>query len=434
MYPNQYAEPTTQNPYARNLQNLKEFLRRPVVLVLTVLSTLQLLFTLISSLTGAFSVNLASYFDDIIPINPQVVQLFSTTTVVSALIGSIIPILTCVSLWIIYLKSRSDNPAATPSAGLTILYVLSIIVLSFVCLILILLLIMMLAVGSIAASSYWEGQMAVAIILLVFLVVAPIFLLLSIGQMRFTGSLRDTARSNVMKTGGSVLFGVVYLILACFGVLGFLGSLGSLSVSRYSGYSLHSAGMTFYSVITQLLSLAVLVLCAVIALSYNSYAKGKNLEYAMEQQNAAFGQTNAYAPMHPSAQAYYSQQGDPQQPQSYGVTPYPPRQNQIPTYGQSQQNPGYPAPAAPTPTDLQQPSTQQAAQPPAFQSPVTPQGAPAQQPAPPVEQPSPAAQQPETVNPPAAEQAAPHQNVVCPVCGCSIAQGDHICPQCGALI
>ena len=154
MYPNQYADPTVQNPYARNLQNLKEFLRKPVVLVLAILSSLQFLVTLITSLTGAQNIDVSDYFDYYV--DPEFIQMFSTTTVATALIASIIPILTCTALWIIYFKSRSDDPASTPSAGLTIFYVLSIIELCFVGMVLHLFMIVMKAGVEFASSAYRE--------------------------------------------------------------------------------------------------------------------------------------------------------------------------------------------------------------------------------------------------------------------------------------
>lgn len=412
MYPNQYADPTVQNPYARNLQNLKEFLRKPVVLVLAILSSLQFLVTLIISLTGAQNIDVSDYFDYYV--DPEFIQMFSTTTVATALIASIIPILTCTALWIIYFKSRSDDPASTPSAGLTIFYVLSIIELCFVGLVLLLFLIVMLAGGALASSAYWEGQMIMAIMILVFLMVAPIFLLITIGQLRFAGSLRASARGTVLKTGGSVLLGVVYLILVSISAIGVMTDLADLG-----------GDLNFYSFINGLLSVAVMTLYAVVALSYNSYAKGKNLQYAMEQQNATFLQANAYAPAQPGAPSYYGQpQGYPQQPQSYGASPYASQQPQVPTYGQSGQIPGYPP--TPTPTApaymSPQPSVQQAEETPAFQNvPVVP-GAPDGQ-----NGEFPAAQ-------PAVEQTAAPEEITCPVCGCSIVQGDHICPQCGTLI
>lgn len=439
MYPNQYAEPAGQNPYTRNLQNLKEFLRRPIVLATAIVYSIQLLITLGTSLSGALGNQFESFLNNY---SPEMVQAVNASTAATTLLVSIIPILYCVALWIIYLKSRSDNPLSTPSAGLTILYVISIIILVLASLLMLLLLVVMLAAFSLGGMSYWEGQFAVSVVLAVFLLVVPVVLLVLIGQLRFVGSLRGTANGDRMKTGGSVLFGVMYLIFGSFNAIGVIGSLGSLGRSWYgAGFASEAA-----SVLLSLVSTTTTILLACVALSYNSYAKGKNLEYAPAFQSGAqfgqpYGQNMGVVPGQPGMPTYA------QPPQPYPQQPYIPQQgNQAPAYAPAQTPEGYPTYQAPVTQPVQPPAqptymqpNQQAEETPGFTSPFAP---PVQQPQlGPIPEASPEPVPEFVPTEPVLTEEVPEENPaagkeekVCPVCGSSMAKEDHICTQCGALV
>ena len=168
MYPNQYADTGIQSAYLQNLQDVKTFFRKPIILTAAILYSLQVILNIFNLITGSEQqrdiFNSFYFYYDMPDYNPQTTQVF---TVILAVAGSIIPILIAASLWIVYLKSRSANPQASPSAGFTILYVLSLISLIAISLLLVFVIVVFLIALSMSGLSYWESQFFILGLILV---------------------------------------------------------------------------------------------------------------------------------------------------------------------------------------------------------------------------------------------------------------------------
>lgn len=423
MYPNQYGNMGVQSAYLQNLQDVKNFFRRPAVLIAAILYSVQVVLNIFSMINGSelqqdiFS---SFYFYYDMPTPNYGAGATQVITVVSAVIGSIIPILIAVSLWIIYLRSRSSNPQASPSAGFTILYVLSFIALIAISLLLLLIVAGFVMALSLSNLSYWESQVALFVVILVMIIVAPLFLLFVIAQFRFTAALRASAKGPVLKPNGSVMFAVLYIIMGTFLVLNVIQRLSiAFSLSGvYSSYYIYDKGEMTFALIVSIVSAAIAILMAVVALSYNSYVKKKRMEYAA-RQNAGYYTQNGQAYYRPDMG--YSQQ-------SPDVNTQALYQNQayyVPSTAQPGQPPypGYSVPTDQTPEQRQAPQpampqipVQQAQEPPVFTSPFHGE------------------EENGGEERPGSQISEENPRMVCPVCGCEVTEEAAFCPQCGTSL
>ena len=421
MYPNQYADTGIQSAYLQNLQDVKAFFRKPIILTAAILYSLQVIFNIFNLITGSEQqrdiFNSFYFYYDMPAYNPQTTQVF---TVILAVAGSIIPILIAASLWIVYLKSRSTNPQASPSAGFTILYVLSLISLIAISLLLVFVIVVFLIGLSMSGLSYWESQLFILGLILVMIIAAPLFLLLVIAQFRFAAALRASAKGPVLKPNGSVMFAVLYIIMGAFLVLNLISSLSitaSLS-SVYSDYYIYDKGEMIFALIGSFLSAAIAILMAIVALSYNGYVKRKKIDYLSQQAAVYYTQ---------GGQAYYNpNMGYRQQtPTANTQIPYQNQAYYVPPVTQPGQPPyaGDPVPVnqpvgqqAPESTVSQIP-VQQAQEPPVFTSPFDGEQ-----------------ENPQEAIPGSQPEGQENQHLGCPVCGCEVTGEAAYCPQCGTSL
>lgn len=379
MYQTNYPDAYQSNPYERNKQNIKEYLGHPITLVLAILFSASFLFSLINIFTSADSVNYmfrmsvssagGYYFGMIIGLG------------ISGLITA--------GLWVCWAKSRSPQPSSSPSAGLTMLYVVSIILLVFVILLSVILLIALMAVGSAGSSLTDEifgygysriyGSM-IGLLVVIFLVVIAILLLFVIGMLRFVGSLKKSPQNIQMVDKGSILFGVMSIIIAFFSLIALFGSF-----DQYGANAL--------TILSTLVALVAYVCLAIAAFRYHSFAAAKNAELNGAAQ-PGYGAASGYDYNAQAGQAYgqnyYGQQ--PYQPNGYGQQPYQ-------TYNYGQQS---------APQDPYQQTT-----------PVTPEPAPYQSP------------YDATAAAPPQEDAHQASTKYCPYCGAPNSTLNPACEKCG---
>lgn len=425
MYPNQYGNAGIQTPYLQNLQDVKSFFRKPIILMAAVLYSIQVIMNILSLATGSQiqqDVFQSFYFYYDLP--AYSVQTMNTVSVITSVIMSAIPILIAVSFWIIYLKSRSRNPQASPSAGFTILYALSIVALVLISLIVVLFLAIILIAMGVGLTSYWEGQFAIAVILFLFIIVFSLLLLFVIAQLRFTSALRASARGPVLKSNGSIMFGVLYIIYGGILCLNMVNNLSTASIllRNYPGYEYKWE--VILGLVNMVISVTIAILVAIICFSYNGYVKQKNMGYTAQQTAVFYPQGQGYYQpngSYPQQAPNGNPQGTYQNPGYYGQPPV----SQPNTYPvQPDSSAGYSSPVTGQPPETPEPpSAQQAQEPPVFTSPFD--GA--------AEQPqsqedafgqTPAEQEPEQ----------PKQGRACPVCGCSVKEDAAYCPQCGTAL
>lgn len=477
MYP-YYSQPSPQgNPYQTGLQNVKGFFRKPLILIVAIVYSLFTLSTVITNLIQVmdYSRMYGSRYN-------------AVSGYIATIMSVVIMGLMCLAVWLIYLKSRSKKPTASPSAGLTILYVYAIIALVIVCLLVAICLIavigLMAAGGSLLSSlgnsPYFEGffeeygmaySVAMPVVILVVAIVMTILILFVVSMLRFVGSARRSLHSSAMYKGGSIACGVFFSLAA-------LGTISTLI--DYITQMYYSPLIKILLIINSMLSLTFMVLMAVVSFAYHSYCSKTNYA-AIASAPRAEAYNGGYPPAQPNPYGGYSA------PNGGQYTPYgqpqqnrPEQQNgQAPYYGNpygSQPNPY--APPAQQPASPQNasgyaaPYQEPAAQPindslpvepspeqnvpqetsgdlysdsSAEQSFYSPESAfvPPVQPDPEEEkniwEPSPApventpAPEAPIVSAPAEAPAAADE-VKCPTCGASLPKGSHFCFRCGGRI
>lgn len=416
-----------QETAARNLQYIKEFCRRPQVLILAILFSASFVMTIVSGFVTAdnMSRELAAMLDIR---RYSDYQAFTNGYTIALILSAIPSALIVAALWIIHLRSRSNNPSANPMAGFTIIRVLAIIELVLVCVGGLL----MFVVLGILTTIPDETGYATAVMSISFgvvIIVIGVLLLSVFSQLIFAGSFKKSLLSPFLLSKGSVLFGVMMILSA----LASLSSLTSTPVSSQimqNGYYYSSDMVANPPVvmITNLLKAAFAVCAAVCAFSYNGYVKHVNM-----QVQSGYPQNNVPPYMGDPSQAspyqgYNNQQGynNPyyQQP---GYYPYQQQTDDTNPYQQPQST------AQDYPNPYQQPQTPEQDNATPYQQPSQPD---TQQQAPEV---PPVSETQETTGSqaPVEETDMPQDTVAdtgrrtCPVCGEQVGPGVEECPRCG---
>lgn len=379
---NSYAPPDTGiSPYARNLDYIKSFFKRPLVLVIAVLYTASIPVGVLQTMQFlSYIVNTSQR-----QLGITAAQASRVYTLFFAAMGAcyLFPVLYAVGFWLIYLKSRSQNSASSPNAGFTLLFVLTIIEMVLLGIAAVGLLFFLNSSDFSAYMQYYlytvmediDPSTAQAVLgvfsVLVVIIVAVAYLYL-IAKLRFVNSVRRSSRNVLLQSKGVILFAV----LTVFSCLSYLTSL-SESLSSSSGTFSQADSLTAlqlpqspWMIVNILLLLAMNVCLVVLAFSYHSYVNRTN--------------SFIYSTMPPQYPTYANPYGQPYQPQPF--------------------HPPYP----------QQPPVNTPPEP--FTNPY--QTGPSAQPAPPQE----AAQtEPDEEDTPA----------VCPGCGLPVTRSMEECPHCG---
>lgn len=362
-------------------------------------------------------------------------QLSSTSSwfmISMSVVGFIISVLFILSFFIIYAKSKNEDPAVSPKAGFTILYVFAIIALVLSSLYTLLFSLLFIVTGILASAlssvngaanihNSAEAQFAMSIAMFIlFIFVAVIFgflLFYTINAVRFIGSVRHTLSYPDLKLKGAKAFGVCNIIL---------GTLLSLStiffivmacgvIFGYIPQAYTSPGFNYEVLMPDLplliLSFVVLILSCVsyflygaVSIGYDAHIKKHMPRQAPPAANAAYTGTPFYQ-SRPGGTSTYNTYNTKQAVPSHTSNRTAQPQQPANPYVQPQRpaNPYIPPAAPPVP-----PSTQASSQTPAAS---TPQKAAA-----------------ESV--PAADTQQ-EQAKVCPHCKTKAEKGDLFCQQCG---
>jgi hypothetical protein len=460
MYQPNYPDPSA-NPYMRNLQAVKEFLRRPIVLAVAAIATLQALLEIV-----AVFINLAASSSS------RYDQEYAGGLVFSLIILLTFFGLMLLGLWLCYGRSRNNDPAVTPDVGLSILtsLMVALIVLFSIFTFAVVALLSMDEVKFELYRFLYQSGISGEVIyqfasyLQIVLFVAMAFIILYIvSALMFIRTLKGGYHAVTLRTSGSLFFGVMSFIMGGFGLY-------SVIKTMIDGLPQDPLAVIF-SLLPQLLSVALLVCLGVCGVTYSAYAKRvnqagmpapqyppygqpyypaqyPNMPYSAppqqpgyqpqagyqnpyQQQASQAGYQNPYQQQEPQAgnQSPYQQQDpqvgyqnpyQPQEPQTGDQSPYAPQEAQV--GGQSPY-----APPQAQPAQEQAPEQPFAPAEPAAQE-ATPEQPPVWQEAPV----SSCAQPEEPVRAPEAEEEPAAQ--VCPACGASVGDGDLFCMRCGTKV
>ena len=136
-----YANQNNYNPYAQNIAIVKEYFKKPLVLVIGILYIVSIVFSLIASVSmgsglGDMYNDLFMYtgaYAEMTAEEAQIIEMFTnsgfmSTFMIVAMIPSILMIgLYVLAYFLMYFKSKNPDPNASPKGGITILFVMSII-------------------------------------------------------------------------------------------------------------------------------------------------------------------------------------------------------------------------------------------------------------------------------------------------------------------
>ena len=295
------------NPYASNLAAVKNYFKKPRVLVIAIIYVLSAIVGIIHSLVSSGSVtgfisDLMKYLDkagltknmppmDMESVNSAVSQSSVISMLPSLIISAAVTLLIAAAFLIIYFKSRNESAESTPSAGVTIMYVLSIISLIFIIIgfigMVVIAAILLIFSGAVADSignsrivDLGNGYQlnlngsAVATVMIIFavllLIIAAFLLFTAINKFRYYSSVRTSISSVTLQSGGAKPYGVMCVISAVFSAFGILSSIGSFLFFGNSGFS-SLTGVSLVTILGNILSFVIFVLDAKIALGYKKY-------------------------------------------------------------------------------------------------------------------------------------------------------------------
>ncbi len=165
----------------------------------------------------------------------EYIQRLSSTSLVSAIIGIIPSVLIAVGLWLAYTSAAQKGVIKT--AGITLIKVILIITLVFLCIIFSFALIVLIVAAG-AAGEYFgsEGGAAVAVVLVVFLVVAVLTILFYAKAIQTSNAVSRTLRFGAPSNKASSFLAVAAIVIGVFDFIGaflpmaiFNGSFDALS-------------------------------------------------------------------------------------------------------------------------------------------------------------------------------------------------------------
>lgn len=329
------------NPYGHNIAIIKDYFKSKSILVLGIMNIVAIIISVVNSLassqmTKQIISGLADYFDkSVSPDGDQeLIRQISQglhdasasgvewLSVLSSV--SIFSILSVVALFLIYFKSRSEDPDVSPLAGFTLLYVIAIFAMIGAILLtvgLIVLVVLFFFLYAEAARTSDLGftvnltgdpirfdsslLLVLAIILAVVFAIAGFFLLFStVNRVRYLSSVRSSMKTVELSRKGAKPYGVFCVISAVCSGISLISSIPTLFVGNKDALRnmdiVISADTTLpgiLSVVASLVALVIIILQAKIALGYAKYIDDKK-----------FGYNEPAAPYTPAAAAANTQQ------------------------------------------------------------------------------------------------------------------------------
>lgn len=381
------------NPYQQNTDIIKNFFKRPIILVFAIFSFILPLISFISSLLMSPAAN--SFLDSYVTNSGANISISFSIPIGSVFLA--------VCYLLIYIFSKNPHPAKSPSAPFTVLWVLAIISLVISSLIILLLFLfigvfflVLYAGASYSYRSYYsfndsfpQNFPAEAIIPLflfvicVLLIVFAFMLFYSINNLRYLSSIRKSMHSIYLKKNGAMAFGVINIIFASFcfllALVSLTGVLGNLT--NTPAVFVFSGGLILLA-----LSGTQNLIQGIIAVQYSKYIS--DITRTLRKDPVSASPYTAPAVNAP-----------------YNPAPAPQSENFANPY---EAQPGMPpAPSAP------------------MENPYAPQ---------PAENTAPSAAPEINMPDPAPVQEPPANDHVCPNCGASIFKSDMFCNNCGTKL
>ena len=291
-------------PVQRNNAIVKEYMRSGAVFARGLMAVLYVcLFITLNLGAGDFFAEVARRAAGA-SADQNAVQTGMTATMIAIFVATIPMLLLAIAYFIIYFKSRNEDRASQPDAGLTMLNIFAVI--EMICTILA-------TVGGIAASviltiheytthSTTSRMSTVSMFLNMGATVLAcvILMIIAIVYRVYIGSINTTAKTTELKNNGAKAFGVFSVIRAIGGFFTVLATAGALILFKrlpefvtQSNGDANAMNVAMYvaekglPIIILLMLIAIVtfisyILDAKIALGYNNHIK--DVRYGLEQQ------------------------------------------------------------------------------------------------------------------------------------------------------
>lgn len=314
------------NPFGGNLAIVKGYFRSGKILTLGILQIISVVLTFVLSASVSYTAIIYSLMEFFskqgisVPseLRKALLSYSSSSAIITAVISSIIPVLTAVAFFLLFAKSRNTSESSSPIAGATILHVLAVIsmVFTIIGVIVIGIAYVVLFIGGVSAvnryaSSYTGGVVVVMIILgIVYAAYAFISIFYAASCKNFYRSVKRSMTTTELESKGAVPYGVFSIILAVFSVF---------SMIYYMVISPQAAAIIFISYVVTIL---IQIFTAIMTLGYNKYIKNQK----MGINTAPYGA----APMNAAPSAPYNMPdyAAPQQQNPVYGAPVPPANEQ----------------------------------------------------------------------------------------------------------
>lgn len=331
------------NPYAANVDIVKGYLKSGKVLTLGILHLISIVVSILAALTISSSINFYDYSQLLknMGIDPSQVTAagnapmygVTASAIAGTAVSSIFTLLVAIGFFIMFAKSRSDNPDSNPSGGVGILRVISLI--GFICSIIGVIFLVILFVLSyfllneLVTNSNLDSNAATVIWIVcgVLILIFSFFLIFVTASCKnFYRSIKYSLNSADLHTKGAAAYGVINIIGAVFLGLSLVGS----AVTVFSSGGAYS----LISLISTALSFITAIFTASFALGYNSYIKRFKYNYS-----APYGAGPANVYSEPVAQQPYYAAQQPYNNDMYNSYNAPVQQNQPNPYSAEAQRP-----------------------------------------------------------------------------------------------
>lgn len=258
------------NPYQQNLNIMKGFFKRPIILVFAIISLASIFTAMISGLILFLSHAQTYIFQQFEGILRDYLTEFGNNFDIPTTVAiqpennfvyslDLMTVLIGLAFIFFFVKSRSSNPLATLKAPTVMFRVYAMI--TFVCTIIAFVLEMITVCAAVALVPTYGWVLAVAVPLLGYLLAYGISIYL------FSGSLKASQKSIYLSNRGAGFFGIMNFISACL----------SLSILVIQSVILVYSEVDIVTVVLTdalgLVPIAASVILGIIALSYSSYIK-----------------------------------------------------------------------------------------------------------------------------------------------------------------
>ena len=273
------------NIYQNNIDIVKGFFKKPIVLAAALISLISGLFgiaqNIINAINGTTDVTFSSLanFSDIDLSSLSSGNDYTWITLGMNIFLIAVSLLASVSILMLYITSRSNDSTLTPAA--TLYRVVSIIqmVISGLLSVLLLLCYFLFFIFLFSPRLFFVPILLTPVIL----ISAAYLILLGLSRMIFAGSIRKSVTSVYLKKGGAKLYGIILIISAAFELFTLL-------------YMLLNAGeLNITGILSMAVTTADSLLMGIMALMYSSYINGFIKGFANTVPGSGDSVENAYA-------------------------------------------------------------------------------------------------------------------------------------------